>query len=250
MTLRAIIIDDEQKGINTIKLLIDRHVAGIKIVAESTKPKAGIELIENYKPEIVFLDINMPEMNAFELFDKLEWKDFDLVFITAHQEYALRALKINAVDYLLKPIDQQELIAAATKIINRRNSTEKIPPHPYIEMIHEISAEQHQKLLVHTKNSVQCTNLSDIICLESKTNYTLLSLESEAPILATKNLKEFDLELCASGYNFMRVHRSFIVNLHKVTRYLKSSESIEMADHQKIPLAKSKRGLFFEWLGQ
>src|SRR3954466_7376140 len=106
--LRAIIIDDEQKGIDTIKILCGKYIPEINIVAESTKPMEAITLIENYKPEIVFLDIQMPGLDGFELLEKLNWQQFNLVFTTAHQEYALKALKNNAIDYLLKPIDHED----------------------------------------------------------------------------------------------------------------------------------------------
>ena len=101
--LRAVIIDDEQKGINSLKLLIERFIKDVKIVGETTEAYRGIELIEDYKPEIVFLDIKMPHMDGFELLQKLNFKEFDLIFTTAHNEFALKAIKNNALDYLLKP---------------------------------------------------------------------------------------------------------------------------------------------------
>src|ERR1700755_2255605 len=98
MRLRAIIIDDEETGITTLKLLIEKHIPDVKVVATCNVPREAIEIIENYKPEIVFLDISMPEIDGFELLEKLEWKNFNLIFTTAHQEYALKALKLNAHD--------------------------------------------------------------------------------------------------------------------------------------------------------
>src|SRR3954464_1482839 len=116
MILRAIIIDDEYKGISTLKTLVEEYIRDVRVVAETTSAGEAIRLIEDYKPEIVFLDINMPEMSGFELLEKLRWRNFSLVFITAHQQYALKALKNNAVDYLLKPVDYTELQAAVAKI--------------------------------------------------------------------------------------------------------------------------------------
>src|ERR1043166_8966743 len=102
--IRAIIIDDEQLGINSLKLHLEKFAADIKLVASTTDPADGIRLIEDFRPEIVFLDINMPEMNGFELLAKLDFRDFHLIFTTAHDEYGLKAIKENALDYLLKPI--------------------------------------------------------------------------------------------------------------------------------------------------
>ena len=113
--LKAIIIDDEQRGINALKILIDKFVPDVKVVADSTDANQGIELIENYAPDIVFLDINMPEMNGFELLGKLKWNNFNLVFTTAHQEFALKAIKNNAIDYLLKPYSQDRFSKAVQK---------------------------------------------------------------------------------------------------------------------------------------
>src|SRR5689334_2979535 len=109
MSLRAIIVDDEETGITTLRILIGKHIPDVKVVAVCTRAREAVELIANYKPEIVFLDISMPEMDGFELLEKLEWKNFNLIFTTAHQEYALKALKQNALDYLLKPVYHKEL---------------------------------------------------------------------------------------------------------------------------------------------
>src|SRR5687768_2248941 len=109
--LRAIIIDDEQIGVATLKQLIELHSKEVRLVATATEAEKGVELIEDYRPDIVFLDINMPGMNGFELLEQLRYKDFKLVFTTAHEKYALQAIKNKAHDYLLKPIDVQELKA-------------------------------------------------------------------------------------------------------------------------------------------
>jgi two-component system, LytTR family, response regulator len=113
--IRAIIIDDEQSGINSLRLHLERFTADVKVVASSTDPAQGIGLIEDFRPEIVFLDINMPGLNGFELLAKLKYRKFHLIFTTAHDEYGLQAIKENALDYLLKPIDKQDLLEAIAK---------------------------------------------------------------------------------------------------------------------------------------
>ena len=124
--LRAIIIDDEQKGINSIKLLIEKFINDVKIVAETTEAKKGIALIEDYKPEIVFLDINMPHMNGFELLQQLKFRDFGLIFTTAHDEYGIQAIKNNAMDYLLKPVNHEDLIDAIERV-KQKNKKNNLP---------------------------------------------------------------------------------------------------------------------------
>jgi len=246
--LRAIIIDDEQKGISALKILIEKHLEDVKIVAECTKAAASIELIENYKPEIVFLDINMPEMTGFELLEKLQWKNFNLVFTTAHQEYALKAIKINAIDYLLKPIDYKELQFAVNKIKQRTQQFNNQNQFDYDKLISTINQYQRKKLIINSKTGVESIDLPDIVYFESRSNYTQIALSDSRIILTSKTLKEFDVRLCDQGQDFMRVHNSYVINLHKVLRYLKDDEAIVMNNNEKIPLAKSRRDVFFNWL--
>ena len=249
MTLRSIIIDDEYKGISTLKTLIEEYIEDINIVAETTVASEAIKLIENYKPEIVFLDINMPEMTGFELLEKLTWKNFNLVFITAHQEYALKALKNNAVDYILKPIDHEEVQAAVTKIKNRLAINENsISLGNYTQLLTELKNYQKNKILVSLKAGIEAIETQDIIYLESNSNYTTIYLNAMPALSTSKTLKDFEDQLCRPGTGFMRVHHSFIVNLNKVTRYLKSEDLIILEDGVKIPLSKSRRDVFYEWM--
>lgn len=248
MLLRSIIIDDEQNGINALKALIDVYIKDVKIVAETTKASEAIELIENYKPEIVFLDINMPEMTGFELLEKLTWRKFSLVFITAHQEYALKALKNNAVDYILKPIDYEELQSAINKIKNQAVTKDSLTQ--YTKLLHELDDYNYKnKILVNLKSGIEAVDLNDIIYLESKSNYTQLYLANSKVILTSKTLKEFEDQLCAASLNFLRVHKSYIINLKKVTKYLKAEEQIVLDETEKVPLSRSRKDVFYAWMG-
>ena len=116
MQLRAIIVDDEDTGIENLKLILEKHIPDVKVIGHSTQPREALTLIEDYHPDIVFLDISMPEMDGFQMLDNLRWKKFCLIFITAHQEFGLKALKQNAIDYLLKPIDHHELKQAVGRV--------------------------------------------------------------------------------------------------------------------------------------
>ncbi len=249
LPFRAIIIDDEQKGINALKILVEKHITDVKIVATCTHATDGIELIENYKPEIVFLDINMPEMNGFELLEKLKWKNFSLIFTTAHQEYALKALKINAIDYLLKPIDYKDLQLAINRIKIRFAENEtKQNEFDYTKLLNTINFYNRKKIVINLKSGVESIDLPEIVCLESMSNYTQVYLNGGRKIVTSKTLKEFDAQLCSTENNFMRIHNSFIINLHKVSRYLKEQEIIIMINDQKIPLSKSRKDAFIDWL--
>lgn len=249
MFLTAIIIDDEQNGIDGLAILIQKYAPDIRIIAECTVAREAITMIENYKPDIIFLDINMPEMNGFEFLEQLSPKNFDLIFTTAHDEYALRALKANAVDYLLKPIDYAELEIAVAKVKTGKESREKIREQiDYNTLFKNISPEPKDKLLVYSKTGIESIDVHEIVSLESKSNYTKINLDKSQPIVAAKTLKEFDTLLCLSNNNFMRVHHSFIINLHKVSRFLRGSDSVVMSDNQSIPLSKRRKDEFFKWL--
>jgi two-component system, LytTR family, response regulator len=255
-TLRAIIIDDERKGIESLCLLIEKFVTGVKVVAHTVHASEAIELIENYKPEIVFLDINMPEMNGFELLDKLTWREFNLIFTTAHQEYGLRALKSNAVDYLLKPVDHEDLAQAVSRIRKRLEAEiERAEKYNITKLVEALNSTGRERLLISLKTEVETVKVEEIVFLESVSNYTRIYLEDSREILTSKTLKEFDQQLCdegnpalQAGRRFMRVHNSFIVNLAKVCRYLKASESIVMRGDKHVPVSKSKKEAFYRWM--
>jgi len=248
MHLRAVIIDDEETGIETLKLLIERYTEGVKVVAEALRPTEGLKIIENYMPDIVFLDISMPEMTGFEMLEKLTWKNFNLIFTTAHQEHGLKALKINAIDYLLKPIDRNELNFAINKIRSRVAMKNDSSPGFNYTFLNSLNKYFTNKLAVTSKNGVEYVNPSDIIFLESKSNYTLISLNNSKTILTPKTLKDFEIQLCNDNLHFIRVHNSFIINSNNALRFLKDEETIIMSNDQKIPLAKSRRDVFFKWL--
>ncbi|WP_317898825.1 LytR/AlgR family response regulator transcription factor [Aurantibacillus circumpalustris] len=248
MILRAIIIDDEQKGIETLSLLIDMYVKDVKVVASCTSAIESIELIESYRPEIIFLDVNMPELNGFELLEKITWKDFNLIFVTAHQEYALRAIKNNAIDYLLKPVDYDDLQNAVERIKMQLNTTEQPNKYNYNELLGVMKQTQKQTIVINTRFGIESIDTDDIFALESQSNYTKIHLVDMRTVVSSKTLKDFETQLCLAESNFMRVHHSFIINLKRVSKYLKNSENIVLTNDQQIPLSKSKKDNFIRWL--
>lgn len=246
--MRAIIIDDEETGAETLKFLIEKYIADVKVVAHTTQPKEAIVLIGDYKPEIVFLDISMPEMDGFELLEQLEWRNFDLIFTTAHQEHGIRAIKQNASDYLLKPIGHEDLSAAIEKVKRRLEQNQIHQESRFNNPVYDFNKQVIHKLAVYSKHSVESINATEIICLESKSNYTKVYLLDGRAILSPRTLGDFDKQLCHANSKFMRVHHSFVINLEKVLRYLKESDVLIMINNQKIPLARSRRNAFFKWL--
>lgn len=246
MRLRAVIIDDEETGIDILKFQIQKYIPEIKVVGQALRAIDAIGLIGDFMPEIVFLDINMPQMDGFELLNHLEWKDFNLVFTTAHHQHALRALKLSAKDYLLKPVDQVDLRNTTDRII-KQIAEEREPKIDY-SLLNGVNLYYASKLAINTRNGIENVNLGDILILESNSNYTKVYLEDSRLLISPKTLREFELQLCQQDLKFMRVHHSFVVNLHKVKRYTKEEEKITMSNNLEVPLARSKKESFCRWL--
>lgn len=150
--LNALIIDDEENGLVSLYLLIKMVAPNVKVVDKTTDPKKGIEMINDYRPDIVFLDINMPILNGFDVLDNTDFKKFHLIFTTAHEEYALKAIKKSAVDYLLKPIGKDELLKAIEKVENRLKRSESGPD--VLSLLRDISETQKQKVSIDRKSVV------------------------------------------------------------------------------------------------
>lgn len=246
--LNAVIIDDEKKGISALKQLIERFTEDLRVVGEFTRAADAIPVIEHERPEVVFLDIDMPEMNGFDMLDRLSWKNFHLVFTTAHQEYGLKALKNNAVDYLLKPINPKELQLSIARIKQKFEDRNITLRFSYEELMTALHKGNRSRILINTLSVVETVDIHDIVYLEAKSNYTKILLNGGSELITRKTLKEFETQLCENNPDFIRVHHSFIINLKKVIRYLKTSEEIIMTGEIKVPLSKARRDIFFNWL--
>jgi two-component system, LytTR family, response regulator len=233
--LRALIIDDEIIGINTLKVLIEKHVPEVNVVATTTDPAEGITLISNYKPDIVFLDVSMPKMDAFELLDRVAFKDFKLVFTTAHAEYALKAIKSQAHDYLLKPIVIDELVDCIRNI-----SRKEIQPQATPKVTSNI-------IELSVRDGIIFIKPNDVIRLEASGSYTTFYLENNVRHVASKNLKECETMLHSPF--FYRCHPSHIVNLKKVVK-LVSTDGLfaQMTDGSMPEITRKNKEAFLERL--
>jgi len=244
--LRAIIIDDEKKGINSLRLLLEKYADGVKLVAETTDPVEGITLIEDYRPEIVFLDIRMPNLSGFELLERLTYRDFSLIFTTAHQEFAIKAIKNEALDYLLKPIDHLDLLNAIERARKKRASGGM---DDYKKLLEQIGPTRSQKISLPGREKVEYVNISDIVRLESDSNYTSVYTLKSEKILVSKTIGDFEDQLCTDEHQFMRVHQSHIINLRYVKKFLKEEGEIVLVNDHQTPLSKNKKEGFMKWLG-
>jgi two-component system LytT family response regulator len=232
--LRIIIIDDEPSGINTLKVLIDRLNFDVNIVATTTDPEKGIELIESYRPNIVFLDVNMPKLNGFEVVEKLNFKDFKLVFTTAHQEYAIKAIKNKAFDYLLKPIDSNDLQACLESIFTTQTQNNQ--------------ANKTRSIIEFAVNDgIIILKQSQIIRLEASGSYTDIFLKDEIKHTASKNLKYFESLLDPSI--FFRCHLSHIINLNEMTKLISSDGYFALMSNQsQAEVGKKQKDILLDKL--
>jgi two-component system LytT family response regulator len=232
---RAIIIDDEVNGINALKVLIERNTAKIKVVATATDPSVGIQLIEDYKPEIVFLDVSMPQMTGFELLEKLNYKTFKLVFTTAHQEYALQAIKMKAFDYLLKPIDVEELKFCIEHLTGETGFANQ-----------EIKSSGNI-IELSVRDGIIFIKQQDIIRVEANGSYTTFYLDNNVKHVASRSLKEFEQQL--DPKLFYRCHNSHIISLSKVVKMVSTDGLFaQMSDNSMPEISRKNKDVFLDRL--
>ncbi len=232
--IRAVIIDDEPLGLNALKVLIERLDMQVKVVATTSDPESGVQIIESYRPDVVFLDVNMPKLNGFELLERLNYKEFKLVFTTAHREHAIKAIKNSASDYLLKPIDSDELKVCLSKIIDAGLNA-------------NIPHKQRSIIELPVSDGIVMIKQSCILRLEASGSYTNLFLKDGIKHTASKNLKYFESIL--DPLNFYRCHQSHIINLHEVTKLISSDGYFAlMSDNSKAHVGKNYKDIFLSKL--
>jgi two-component system LytT family response regulator len=242
---KALIIDDENRTRELIAKMITSFGLDIEAIPAGENVQSGIKAIEEIKPDIVFLDIQMPDGTGFDLLRSVKNKNFEVVFITAHEEFAIKAIKFSALDYLLKPIDPSELRAAVERAIKAVD--DKKEDSQFEALQHNIQPSQKRRLVLKTQESVYVVELHEIIRCEADRNYTSFFLVGGKKILVSKTLKEYETLL--SSHNFLRVQQSHLINLDYVDRYDKGNGgSVVMKDGSEVPLSPAKREIFFKIL--
>ena len=240
--IRAIIVDDEEKARNMLQMLLDEHCPDVNVITHCKNVPEAVAAINAHQPDIVFLDVDMPGYSGFQLLDFFPEVNFDIVFTTAFSEYALKAFRVSALDFLLKPIDIDELIQAVAK------SKHKKSPEIYNRQLHLIRESQQKKapetIAVYTSEAVEFIRTEEIVLLEADRAYTKIMLLSGNVILVSKNIKDFE-ETLSSHPHFFRSHRSYIINLKHVLRYSKADGgAIEMKLQKEVPISKDAKTIF------
>jgi len=245
MMKKVLIIDDEKRIRDFVKRMIDSFGLDLTVYTDGENVETGLASIERLKPDIVFLDIQMPDGTGFDLLNRVKEKNFELIFITAFQEYAIMAIKFSALDYILKPIDEEEL---KTAIINAIDTIDfKKDDTQFEALSHNLLPNQKRKLVLKTQESVHVVDLSDIIRCEADKNYTFFYLSNGKKILVSRTLKDFETLLSNQG--FFRVQQSHLINLDFIDRYDKQEGgSVILKDGSSVPLSPAKKEQFFTLL--
>jgi two-component system LytT family response regulator len=238
--LKAVIVEDEEASRITLKNYITKYCTDIEVLEMADSVKTGIEAIKKNKPDVVFLDIEMPYGNAFDLLDTLDEIDFEIIFVTAYRDYAIKALNLSAAYYILKPIDIDELVLAVEKIVERKNAGDA-NFHTKILMDNlKSNTIQNKKIVLPQMDGFEVVNVNDIIRAEANDNYTNFYLTNGKTFLVSKTLKHFD-DLLAD-FDFIRIHKSHLVNLQYITKYIKGKGGqVRMIDESIVDVSVNRK---------
>lgn len=247
--IKAVIIDDEQHSIDTLKWKLENYCPDVAVQASFDSPAEGITYLKQNPPDLLFLDIEMPMLNGFDVLEELGRElPFDIIFITAYDNFGIQAVKFSALDYLLKPVQNRELKEAIDKHLKK--AMHKVPQEQIEVLLSNIQAEKKGKvgkIALASKESIEFVDPQQIVCCEANSNYTNVYLEQGRKRVISKTLKEFEDML--SLYQFFRPHNSFLINLRRVNEFIRGDGGyIVMENKMKIPVSKNKREELMELL--
>jgi two-component system, LytTR family, response regulator len=241
--MKAIIVDDEPYCCETIATLLEDNDQ-VEIVTECYNGIDALEAIREYNPGLVFLDVEMPKMNGFEMLQQLPSVNFEIIFTTSYDRYALKAIRFSAIDYLLKPIDEEELKNAVQKVIRRSQKPIAEQLEILMQKIHH-PATPVRKIAMPTMEGFQMIMIDSIISCEADSNYTTLHLKSNKKMVVCRNLK--DIEEMLEDHSFTRVHRCYVVNLNEVEKFVKGEGGyLIMSDGSSIDVSRNKKELLLK----
>lgn len=247
--INAVIIDDEKLNISNLSGLLAKHCPQVTITGTALNADTGIALINSVKPDLVFLDIMMPGKSGFDLLRSINAPEFEVIFVTAFDQYGIQAIKFSAVDYLLKPLIIEDLIAAVNKVEKKlSNKAGNLQLQNLLSMLHGNQHKSEHRLALTTAGETRFVNTEDIIRCESSNSYTTFFLNNSQKIMVSKPIFEYE-ELLAD-YGFKRCHQSHLVNKKYIKSLIKTEGCVLlMQDGSKIPVSRLKKDLITDWLG-
>jgi two-component system LytT family response regulator len=237
------IIDDEPDAVDFISSIITEYCPDLEVSGKAYNVRDGVSLINEIKPELVFLDVEMPNGTGFDLLSHFPKKNFDVVFITAFNHYAIQAIKFSAVDYILKPINITEFIEAVNKVVSKRSSNSSVANENFEILLENLRTSFPTRLVIPTSDGREYLNPKDIIRIEADRSYSWFFITDKRKILVSKHLKEFQDLL--NDRNFFRPHNSHLINLEFVKKFVRQDGGyIVMTDGSQIPVSRNRKDLF------
>ncbi len=245
--IKTLIIEDELKSRDVLMKIIEKNCPELVVVGNASNVTEGVEMIKSLKPDLVFLDITMPDGSGFDLLEQVSDQKFDLIFATASNSHAIRAFKYSASDYLLKPIDIEELRNAVLRVVKRKSETPDMNNLNFLIQQLKRSDDNFQKITLPTGNAYEIINLKDIVRCEADGSYTYFYLTDKRKLMVSASLKHYE-ELLPEQ-DFIRVHHHNLINMNHVVRFLKEDGGYAvMSDGSKIEISRRKKDMFMERL--
>ena len=238
--IKVLIIDDEQKARSILEHYITNFIPQVTEIRQADSADAATEILKGYQPGIVFLDVEMPHKNGFDFLVQLKDPSFDVIFTTAYNQYAIQAIRFSALDYLLKPVDPDELNAAVQRHLEKQQSVQQ-KKELFDNLVKNIEKKEVKdfKIAVPSSEGVYFFMIDDILRLEADRSYTHIHLVNKRPFIASKTLKHFEEML--EEFNFIRTHKSHLVNPKHITRISNDNEFVLLTDGSKVEVSRRKK---------
>ena len=244
--IKTIIIDDEEDGRETLRLDLGKYCPDIELLALCESPEQGLEQIKMLQPDLVFLDVQMPKLSGFDLLERVPEINFEVIFVTSYDKYAIKAIKFSALDYLLKPVDVDDLVSAVGRVKQKQNKSVH-----YKSLLANMKgrSENLSRLAIPSDNEIIMQKLEDIIYCQADSSYSTLHLVNGEKIVVSKTLKDFETILPPT--DFCRIHHSSLVNMAHVVKYIRGEGGyVIMTGGQHLDVSRRKKDSFIQLLNK
>lgn len=243
--IKSILIDDERNALEMMEWLLKTYCPQVEVVEMCLSAEQGIEAIRKHKPDVVFLDIEMPKMNGFGMLEQFDKLFFDVVFCTAYDQFAIKAFRYSALNYLLKPVDPEDLKTTVARLEEKKSAPTREQFELLLQNIQKIGKNTPQRIALTTNDGLIFVPTADILYCMAESNYTVVVLAGGKKVLVSKVLKEVDEAL--SGNDFCRVHNSYLININRIKKFVRGEGGyIIMDDDATIGISRSRKQEFME----
>jgi two-component system LytT family response regulator len=241
--IKVIIVDDEYKSRESLRMLIENFCSGTEVAGMASGVDEALQLVEKEEPDVVFLDIQMNNETGFDFLTRVKSKNFEVIFTTAYSEYAIDAIKFSALDYLLKPINIEQLCTALKKAENKQSRNNLNDKLEHLLQNFRSESPENFKLVLPTSDGLIFINFKDILFCEADSNYTIFNMRDGKNYVVSRTLKEYEDLL--SNYHFFRIHNSYLINLREIKKYIKGEGGyVIMSNDKSLDVAKRKKEIF------